>query len=56
MLGTWLLGDGTARELLTVSDLTAEGEAMRHCVADYWDDCLARASRVQPAGAGGECP
>ena len=46
VLGTWLLGDGTARELLTVSDLTAEGEAMRHCVADYWDDCLARASRV----------
>lgn len=30
-----------ARELLTPQELMQEGEAMRHCVANYWPDCLA---------------
>ncbi len=30
----------TARELLTPRALAEEGEAMHHCVADYWERCV----------------
>ena len=35
-----------ARELATWQALADEGDVMRHCVADYWDDCVLLASRV----------
>ena len=40
-LDVWQSADGTARELLTAQALAEEGAAMRHCVGDYWDECVA---------------
>ncbi len=46
VLGTLLLGDATARELLTPSALADEGDAMHHCVGDYWGMCEDDGARV----------
>lgn len=35
-----------ARELLTYAELADEGDAMCHCVADYWEGCMLSACRV----------
>lgn len=36
----------TIRELLTGWELECEGQAMRHCVATYEDDCASRATSI----------
>lgn len=46
VLGELLEAEWTARELTGWQDMVAEGEAMQHCVADYWPDCVLRADRV----------
>lgn len=38
--------DTIIEELLTEAQLVEEGERMHHCVADYWDDCLRRGTRI----------
>lgn len=35
-----------ARELTSFAALADEGDTMRHCVADYWDDCVLLAHRL----------
>ncbi len=40
LLGDWHEGKHQAHELLSYSALAEEGEAMRHCVADYWQECV----------------
>ncbi|HUM99168.1 MAG TPA: HIRAN domain-containing protein [Halothiobacillus sp.] len=40
LLGAWHEGKHEAHELLSYSALVEEGEAMRHCVADYWQACV----------------
>lgn len=37
---------GTAREITTRAALVEEGDAMAHCVADYWRGCLLRQIRI----------
>lgn len=37
---------GRAREILDRRTLVAEGETMRHCVGEYWEDCLTEAARI----------
>ncbi|MGB0723539.1 MAG: HIRAN domain-containing protein [Gammaproteobacteria bacterium] len=48
-------GQGTAREITRRRDLIAEGDAMDHCVADYWHDCVFEGTRIfhlaRPSGA-----
>ncbi|TSE31892.1 HIRAN domain-containing protein [Tepidimonas taiwanensis] len=39
VIGHWRSALGEAEELTTADALRAEGEAMRHCAADYWSDC-----------------
>lgn len=49
ILGQWRSAGpdlAEASELMTYDALADEGEAMRHCVADYWEDCVLNASRV----------
>lgn len=46
ILGEWCEGGWQARELATRESLAAEGQAMHHCVADYWEDCVRQASRI----------
>ena len=46
ILGEWREDHWQARELATCASLAGEGEAMRHCVADYWEDCVTNASRI----------
>lgn len=41
VLGEVMQEDRSARELLTPEALAREGEAMRHCVAGYWEQCVA---------------
>ncbi len=40
ILGHWQEGGCHAQELLTQAALIEEGEAMHHCVADYWLKCV----------------
>jgi hypothetical protein len=46
ILGEWREGVWQARELATRESLAEEGLVMCHCVADYWEDCVRRASRI----------
>ena len=46
ILGEWCERGWQARELATRGSLAAEGQAMHHCVADYWEDCVRQASRI----------
>lgn len=43
--GHFRSADGEAEELVTADALRAEGEAMRHCAADYWPDCVEEGMR-----------
>ncbi len=40
------LVNGKIEELLTEAALMAEGEAMHHCVANYWEECLTSGTRI----------
>lgn len=46
LFGSVQLPQGSARELLDAEALLDEGEAMVHCVGDYWDTCLYDGSRI----------
>ncbi|HET9049888.1 MAG TPA: HIRAN domain-containing protein [Chiayiivirga sp.] len=46
LFGTWTSQRGVARELLEPSALIEEGEAMHHCVGDYWETCRFNGARV----------
>lgn len=59
IVGQWREGAWQASELATRERLVEEGLVMRHCVADYWEGCVRRASRVfalesGPGGGEGE--
>jgi hypothetical protein len=53
VLGTFEAGERRARELLTPEALAEEGEAMHHCVGDYWAQCVA-GERIFSLAAFGE--
>lgn len=46
LFGTWTSQRGVARELLEPSALIEEGEAMHHCVGDYWETCRFEGARI----------
>lgn len=47
VLGAWQDTAGhTAHEILSWVELAAEGAAMHHCVADYWEDCVTAGTRI----------
>lgn len=46
LLGECTLAEGHARELSSRAALIEEGETMRHCVGDYWGDCVVEGVRI----------
>lgn len=46
LFGEWRGEQGTARELTTERALLDEGNAMHHCIADYWHRCVHEATRI----------
>ncbi|MGD9889332.1 MAG: HIRAN domain-containing protein [Halothiobacillaceae bacterium] len=46
VLGEWQNAAGAAREILTHAELSAEGQTMQHCVADYWQECVRQCTRI----------
>ncbi len=46
LFGEWQVEQGTARELVTERALLDEGNAMHHCIADYWRRCVHEATRI----------
>jgi hypothetical protein len=46
VLGALASDGGTAQEIASREALIAEGEAMHHCVGDYWRDCVMDATRI----------
>jgi hypothetical protein len=52
ILGEHRDGDAWGRELCTAAALAEEGAAMRHCVAQYWDQCRDQGTRIFALGLG----
>ncbi|WP_347260717.1 HIRAN domain-containing protein [Rudaea sp.] len=46
LLGEMELPGGRLLELASFAALVHEGEAMKHCVADYWEDCVFMGTRI----------
>lgn len=46
ILGEHREGEAHGRELCEAADMVHEGETMHHCVAQYWDECRDRGTRI----------
>lgn len=46
ILGEWCEREWSARELTRWEDLVEDGRTQRHCIADYWRECVQEGHRV----------